>query len=407
MSLFDDAAPGDLPLSSVDWTPTRAAGLARLEAFASYAGRAYARDRNLDLGPADRSNVSALSPWIRRRLITEEEVIATVLRRHGFAAAEKFIQEVFWRTYWKGWLEMRPGLLARFDAERVALGSTWANDLSLRRAMTGQTGITCFDAWAQELVETGWLHNHARMWFASIWIFTLRLPWQLGADFFYKNLLDADPASNTLSWRWVAGLHTRGKHYLARAANIRDNTRGRYFPVDDLDERAQPLSEPDALMALSPLPVGDRPRARRVALLLTNEDLHPESWVIGADVVACAALSIPQAAVANGPAAEFEAGALKDGLTRAGAHFGTEGEMVSPDDVVGWSKRYGVQEVVTSYAPVGLTAWALDDLCRKLANEGLRLVRIQRRFDARAWPYAKAGFFKFREKIPQLLPGEL
>lgn len=58
------------------------------------------------------------------------------------------------------------------------------------------------------------------LWFASVWIFTLRPPWELGADLFMRQLLDGDPASNTLSWRWVAGMHTRGKHYLAR----RDNT---------------------------------------------------------------------------------------------------------------------------------------------------------------------------------------
>ena len=52
------------------------------------------------------------------------------------------------------------------------------------------------------------------MWFASIWIFTLKLPWQLGADFFMQNLLDGDPASNTLSWRWSAGIHTKGKNYI-------------------------------------------------------------------------------------------------------------------------------------------------------------------------------------------------
>ena len=58
------------------------------------------------------------------------------------------------------------------------------------------------------------------MWFASIWIFTLRLPWELGANFFYDHLLDADPASNTLSWRWVTGLQTQGKIYLATENNI-------------------------------------------------------------------------------------------------------------------------------------------------------------------------------------------
>ena len=85
------------------------------------AGCAYARDRNVDRGSGDRSNVSALSPWIRRRLITGEEVIPAVLRRHAFSAAEKFIQEVLWHTYWKGWLELRPGVLSRFNTERLRL----------------------------------------------------------------------------------------------------------------------------------------------------------------------------------------------------------------------------------------------------------------------------------------------
>ena len=58
------------------------------------------------------------------------------------------------------------------------------------------------------------------MWFASIWIHTLELQWELGADFFLKHLLDGDPASNTLSWRWVAGIHTKGKNYIARKSNI-------------------------------------------------------------------------------------------------------------------------------------------------------------------------------------------
>ena len=58
------------------------------------------------------------------------------------------------------------------------------------------------------------------MWFASIWIFTLKLPWQLGAAFFLEYLYDGDVASNTLSWRWVAGIHTKNKAYFASAENI-------------------------------------------------------------------------------------------------------------------------------------------------------------------------------------------
>ena len=131
---------------------------------------------------------------------------------------------MYWRSYWKGWLEHHPSVWPDYlEQVRSLLAEAAADDaLALRyhAATAGETGIAVFDAWARELTGTGYLHNHARMWFASIWIFTLKLPWQLGADFFLRHLLDGDPASNTLSWRWVAGLHTPGKHYLARPDNI-------------------------------------------------------------------------------------------------------------------------------------------------------------------------------------------
>jgi deoxyribodipyrimidine photolyase len=142
--------------------------MARLADFLPRAGFVYARDRNQDRGPEDRSNVSALSPWIRRRLVTEEQVLRAVLQRHDHVAAEKFIQEVFWRSYWKGWLEMRPELLLHFDRDRRVLAGQWRGETRLAAAMEGRTGIGCFDAWAAELTGSGWLHNHARMWFASI-----------------------------------------------------------------------------------------------------------------------------------------------------------------------------------------------------------------------------------------------
>ena len=140
-------------------------------------------------------------PYVRRRLITEQEVVTEVLKQHSAGAAEKFIQEVFWRSYWKGWLELRPTVWHGYQTGlRWALNAVQTQDgleRNWRSACTGNTGIDCFDAWAEELTSTGYLHNHARMWFASIWIFTLRLPWELGADFFLRNLLDGDPASNT------------------------------------------------------------------------------------------------------------------------------------------------------------------------------------------------------------------
>ncbi len=389
------------------WKPTRAAGLDRLEAFLPRAGRSYERDRNVDRGPADRSNVSGLSPWLRRRMITETEVIAAVLARHPFEAAQKFIQEVFWRTYWKGWLEQRPDVFLRFEAERTRIAAQAEADPGLHRrlqaAMTAQTGIKAFDAWVDILVTKGWLHNHARMWFASIWIFTLKLPWQLGAGFMFSHLLDADPASNTLSWRWVAGLHTRGKHYLARADNIRDNTQGRFNPQGLLDENALPLSEEGPPPAIRPIPPAAQLSTRRVGLLLHQDDLHPESLMLNADIVAVGHLARPGVAPAESPAATFNRGAADDALARAAKAFGVSAEPLDATHVSAWARALGVKEIATPYAPVGEVASALEHVRRALAQDGVGLVQIRREFDQRAWPHATAGFFRFREQIPQLV----
>ncbi|MEL7345455.1 MAG: FAD-binding domain-containing protein, partial [Pseudomonadota bacterium] len=178
----------------------RAQALAKMEAFAPAMGRRYASGRNTDRGPGKHTAVSTLSPYVRRRLVTEAELVQTALAHHGLDGAEKFVQEVFWRGYFKGWLERRPSVWTAYrtglEADLFALDTDRRLRKSVEAAEDGATGIACMDAWAAELVETGYLHNHARMWFASIWIFTLGLPWRLGADFFYRNLLDGDPASN-------------------------------------------------------------------------------------------------------------------------------------------------------------------------------------------------------------------
>jgi deoxyribodipyrimidine photo-lyase len=405
----------------------RSAGLAQLADFVPRAGRAYSAERNFDRGPTDRGNVSALSPWVRHRLVTEHDVVDAVLQRHSLEAASKFVQEVYWRTYWKGWLELRPSVWTRYVASvQPGLDALSAADrASFDAAVTGRTGIEGFDDWARELVDTGYLHNHARMWFASIWIFTLRLPWQLGADFFMRNLLDGDPASNTLSWRWVAGLQTVGKTYLATTQNIEFATEGRFRPtglattavaVGDDAPPPTPLAAPTA----EPLPGG------RVALLLHEDDLHAESLAplleaAGAEVVAVAAplAGEPRSPVAKSsenpatPASPlvttFTARALTDGCDRASAHFAAETTALgslTASAVLPWLHASGLTQLVTPYAPVGPVRDRLDLLTNDLAGEGITLSRAIRSWDARAWPHATRGFFPFREQIPKLLREE-
>jgi deoxyribodipyrimidine photo-lyase len=317
---------------------------------------------------------------------------------HGAQTAEKFIQEVLWRTYWKGWLEQRPSVWHDYTAGVAQAWAKNAGDVAAVEA--GRTGIACVDAWARELVETGYLHNHARMWFASIWCFTLRLPWQLGADLFLRHLFDADAASNTLSWRWVAGLQTRGKHYVARAENIARYTGGRFNPVGALNEAPLPLQAgpPEPIMAL---PAPQTPPQGRIALLLHEEDLMAETLPIGdAQVVAIGGFVVPEARSPAGcapPAAAWVRGALEDGLDRAARHFNVPAVQV--EDIAAWADLAGCKTVITPYAPAGWTADRLAATELDLAGRGIALHRIYRSWDRERWPHAMRGFFAFWAEV--------
>ena len=390
------------------FTPTRAAGLARLSDFVPQAGSDYARRRNHDLPGHD--NVSRLSPWLRHRLVTEEEVIAAVTDRHGADMAGKFLAEVGWRLYFKGWLELRPGVWDNYKAERDAAWNRVQTESGLRRAWedacTGETGIDAFDHWARELAETGYLHNHARMWFASIWIFTLGLPWTLGADFFLRHLLDGDPASNTLSWRWVSGLHSRGKTYLADADNIARYTDGRFRP-DGLAQEAPALTGPDHPKP-RPCPVSDRfDPVPRSGLLLTEDDLYPDDLlargltpVVTATVQATARRS--HLAVAPRVGA-FTAGAIADCTSRLADRIGPVTACTNGREVVEWARVNGLSQVVMYHAPTGPARDALAGLRATLDADGITLSVQIREIDALAWPRATAGYFKFRDVLPQIV----
>ena len=395
-------------------TATRAAGLARLEEFSAKMGRDYAQGRNFDRGLGAHRDVSMLSAYIRRRLITEQEVIATAIKAQGAEASAKFIDEVIWRSYFKGWLEQRPEV---WDSYADGLRQDFAEldaDARLRHAVqaaeTAQTGLAYFDSWAAELVETGYLHNHARMWFASIWIFTLKLPWRVGADFFLRHLLDGDPASNTLSWRWVAGLHTRGKPYVAQADNIARFTEERFVPRrQELTQGAVGLEalEPDGLPECQAPRVPIAPQKHiPTALLLTEEDCRIEDFpvqdLICTTVATLAASSLRSPREAAPLVAQFEAEALADVAQRSG-HAVTALQIGAPSDLVKWALQSGAQQIVTPYVPVGpLRDW-LARAKPELDAAGISLAEWRRDWDATIWPYATAGFFKVKKQIPKFL----
>ncbi len=394
--------------------PTRTQGLTLLDRFVPAMGQRYTKSRNFDHGPGRHSAVPMLSPYVRRRLVLEEELVTDAVRAHGFGGAEKFVEEVFWRGYFKGWLERRPQVWTSYVEGLADDLAALEQNRRLRKAVAaaeaGETGIACFDAWVEELVATGYVHNHARMWFASIWIFTLDLPWRLGADFFYRHLLDGDPSSNTLGWRWVAGLHTRGKPYEAKAWNIATFTANRFQPDEsDFARNVHGLEdqEPEGLPPVMPLRPVNKPKTGVPSvLLLTEEDCRLENFSLADyDIRASAMLTAshlrsPQDVSEHVVA--FEAGALQDAAARAGIDA-VAMRAALPDDLALWAARAGATQIITPYATQGpLNDW-LHAAAPALAAKGITLAEFQRDWDALIWPHATAGFFKVKQQIPRIL----
>jgi len=348
------------------------------------------------------------------------ELLEAVLDHHSLAEVEKFVQEIFWRTYWKGWLESHSGAWSRYRERLATCLSDLEADAGLRasyeRAQAGRTGIEAFDAWTRELTVEHYLHNHARMWFASIWIFTLKLPWELGADFFMRHLLDGDPASNTLSWRWVAGLHTRGKNYLATPDNIQRYTEGRFAPAGGLARTATALTDP-AIPVVSPDEL--RPPVTATAgeslLLIHDDDLHGDARelpVAGVRAVFALASVHGRSPQAVDPAVVAFTDRLAREATgriamRAGA---SDGGLVAASDtaaataaLVDAARTAGATQVIAARAPVGPNRDALDEIRANLVREGIGYAEITRRYDVLAWPAATRGFSDLRARIPAIV----
>lgn len=395
-------------IDKVTFEPTRLAGLKRLEKFAPRTGAHYASQRHYDFGSDHHNSVSALSAWIKHRLITEEEILAKTLTHQSLSAAMKFIQEVFWRTYFKGWMQQHPSVWHCYQSNLALAIETLESDKTFKanydEAIGGRTGIVCFDHWCNELKSKGYLHNHARMWFASIWIFTLRLPWELGAEFFLTHLIDGDAAANTLSWRWVGGLHTKGKTYLASASNIAHFTNGRFEPLGQLSLTAEPLTEeinhPTVVLPpIQAMPKGD------YLLLITPQDCHAETFISGSAAGVLGLLPSAQSTQSQ-QVQSFERGAVVDAVLRFPKKIGA---VTAAQDwsipLIKAAKRAGTNLIVTPAATLGPVATQLDATKNDLARAGIHLHEHQRTYDTLTWQYTAKGFFKLKKKIPNILHG--
>jgi hypothetical protein len=361
-----------------------------LQAFVNNGLSGYERLRNYDFGPADRHNVSLLSKYITHRVLFEYDIVQRILAQHPMQMVEKFIQEVFWRIYWKGWLEHRPAVWADF----TAFDHSQTPQTPYQQAINGKTGIDCFDVWAAELQNTNYLHNHARMWFASIWIFTLGLPWQAGARFFMQHLNDGDAASNTLGWRWVAGVQTSGKHYLARASNIEQFTDGRFAPAR-LNEKALPIA---ALQSYDIIPIDDNERYHKKfnKLIVLENDLYlndKDFYDAYDSVFVVRPGSIDRSVALAAPVLDF-----KTDLVTAFCENCGNAELIDASALASMAGNQPGFDLV--YPHIGDT-W--DAMRRLRDGAGVPLHSLKRPQDLFCWQFAKKGFFNFKKNIPEIV----
>ena len=370
---------------------SRAKAVDKLNHFVENNLSEYSKLRNFDFGTDNRSNISCLSPYITHGIINELEVIDKSLKKFSFQKNEKFIQEVLWRVYWKGWLELRPNVWSDYLMELDNLRDEYKSNHSYLRAIEGKTDIECFNQWIIELKENNYLHNHARMWFSSIWIFTLELPWQLGAEFFMKHLYDGDAASNTLGWRWVAGVQTQGKHYLASEWNIKKFTNNRFQNIK-LNENAPPKISGKSFPMIKQEFNNPQNLEEKNLLIFENnlsfeitdfkENRFKKIYIIS-NKNENRSIKLSEKLV------KFKSLLMKDQEQRL-KDESIDCEVVDVSEIKNIENYYGL------YPTVGEN---LD----YLNSNNLKIDFLYRNLDQLAWQYCNKGFFNFKNYIPKII----
>jgi deoxyribodipyrimidine photo-lyase len=371
---------------------SRAKAVDKLNTFVEQNLSDYSKLRNFDFGPSNRSNVSCLSPYITHGIINELEVINKSLKKFSFAKNEKFIQEVLWRVYWKGWLELRPDVWSDYLIELDKIKKEFKNNQSYLDAIEGKTNVDCFNQWVIELKESNYLHNHTRMWFASIWIFTLELPWQLGAEFFMQHLYDGDAASNTLGWRWVAGIQTQGKHYLASEWNINKFTNNRFKNIK-LNENAKPISNDKIYSVINKSFKNSEILEDKTLLIFENNmtfefsDFKEHKF----KKILLVSNNTDRTIKLSEKVLKFKANLLEDQKIRL-KEKSINCETININDL-----KNITEEVYALYPTVG-------ENLNFIQNNQLKNIKfLYRKLDQFSWQYCNKGFFNFKNYIPKII----
>ena len=365
----------------------------KLDSFIDNNLNEYSKLRNFDFGPNKRSNISCISPYVTHGVINEIEIIKKSLKKYSFVKNEKFIQEVLWRVYWKGWLELRPDVWTNFKYSLKKLKKEYENNNKYIEAINAKTNIDVFNSWVNELKNFNYLHNHTRMWFASIWIFSLKLPWQLGAEFFLQHLYDGDAASNTLGWRWVAGVQTKGKHYIATEWNIKKFTNNRFNNIK-LNENAPPVNEDKFYKIISKnfnnlLPTDDR------ALIVFDNNLSFETSDFVNQkfdkILLVSNDNKNRQIILSEKLIEFKNALIKDQKKRLNERS-INCEIISIEDLLKIKDK-----IYALYPEVGENLDYLN--LNKLENISF----LYRKIDQYSWKFCNKGFFNFKNYIPKII----
>ena len=353
----------------------------------------YSKLRNFDFGPQKRNNTSCLSPYVTHGLVSEIEIINQSLKKLSFVKNEKFIQEVLWRVYWKGWLELRPNVWTDYLRELKDIKENFKDNKDYLNAIEGKTNIECFNEWVNELKKFNYLHNHTRMWFASIWIFTLNLPWQLGAEFFMKHLFDGDAASNTLGWRWVAGIQTQGKNYLATEWNIKKFTNNRFQNIKINEEAVPKITEKSYSIVekffINPHLIEDKTLLvfdNNLSMELTDfKNYNFKKILIISNTNDTRQIQLSENTI------NFKALLINDQLKRL-----KEKSIVS--EVINISDLKTIKEPVYAlYPTVG------ENLDYLQLNQLKNIEFLYREIDQFSWQFCNKGFFNFKNHIPKIV----